>query len=537
MDTTAQTSYDEVPYPSAPRPQTHPDRLATLATLFGSSPPSVDSCRVLELGCADGANLIPMAYGLPEGEFVGVDLSARQITEGQVTVSALGFTNIDLRHGSISDVNAEWGQFDYIIAHGVFSWVPRPVQDKVLEICRSNLAANGVAYVSYNANPGWRWRGAVRDMMLYATQQMTEPGKRIEQARSFLGFLTDAVPTLIGSLPENQGYGLALAGVQEWTEQYSDSYLLHEFLEQENEPVYFYQFIERAARCGLQYLAEAEFRQLPTSSLPAKVSDSLRQLVKSRIDFEQYMDFLQNRSFRQTLLCHQDVPLARALQPQQVASLHVASSVFPETPEPDVRSTQVEKFLGLPGPDGAGLGFSTQHPLTKAVLLCLSEIWPRALAFDDLLAMARLRLGFELEAEHDAQDIHTLQNNLVGCFTLDLVELRVHVPRFVAQVSERPSVSPVALFQAENSTTVTNLRHQSISLDDDNVACHLLRYLDGSRDRADLMDVVAGLASQGVPEMQQNGVSAQDSDQAREMMAAVLDQRLRRLVNASLLIG
>lgn len=73
------TSYDEVPYESYPFAQTHPDRLATVATLLGLRPAPVEQCRVLELGCAGGGNLIPMALTLPESTFVGIDLSARQI--------------------------------------------------------------------------------------------------------------------------------------------------------------------------------------------------------------------------------------------------------------------------------------------------------------------------------------------------------------------------------------------------------------------------------------------------------------------------
>jgi len=73
-DSEEHTSYDEVPYESQSFPQSHPNRLATLGRLFGLSPAPVAQCRVLELGCASGGNLIPMAYHLPESEFVGLDL-------------------------------------------------------------------------------------------------------------------------------------------------------------------------------------------------------------------------------------------------------------------------------------------------------------------------------------------------------------------------------------------------------------------------------------------------------------------------------
>ena len=125
-----QTSYDLVPYSSHPFPQTHPDHLAALARLFGLAPPAVGDCRVLELGCASGGNLIPMAEQLPDSELVGVDLSARQIEDGRKALKATGLKNIQLRHASITDVDSTWGKFDYIICHGVYSWVPDEVQKK-----------------------------------------------------------------------------------------------------------------------------------------------------------------------------------------------------------------------------------------------------------------------------------------------------------------------------------------------------------------------------------------------------------------------
>ncbi len=97
MSDEPQTSYDEVPYASHAFPQTHPNTMATVATLFGMTPAPVTNCRVLELGCAAGFNIIPMAAALPDSRFVGVDLSSRQVAEGQEAIKALGLTNVELR--------------------------------------------------------------------------------------------------------------------------------------------------------------------------------------------------------------------------------------------------------------------------------------------------------------------------------------------------------------------------------------------------------------------------------------------------------
>src|SRR5262249_29794315 len=162
---------DEVPYESHPFAQTHPDRLCAVATILGTRPPPVGRGRVLEIGCASGGNLIPMAVALPEGKFVGVDLSGVEVSQGQKVIQTLKLPNIELRQQNILDVAPEDGRFDYIICHGIFSWVTRPVQDKILQICRQNLVPNGVAYVSYNTYPGWHMRGMIRDMMVYHSRQ------------------------------------------------------------------------------------------------------------------------------------------------------------------------------------------------------------------------------------------------------------------------------------------------------------------------------------------------------------------------------
>src|SRR6516165_7913322 len=159
MSKVPETSYDEIPYSNNAFYHTHPDCLATVATLFGMKPAPVQACRVLELGCGRGGNLIPMATSLPTSRFVGIDLSARQIAGGQEAVESLGLTNVELKQLSILDVDSDFGRFDYIICHGVYSWVPAAVQEKILEICAQNLAPSGIAYISYNCYPGWHLRG------------------------------------------------------------------------------------------------------------------------------------------------------------------------------------------------------------------------------------------------------------------------------------------------------------------------------------------------------------------------------------------
>ena len=184
MTATLQKSYDDFPYQTLPFAQTHPDRLATLAWLFGLEPTPIERCRVLELGCSSGGNLIPMAVTLPHSEFIGIDFSAVEIRQGAADVAASSLANVRLLQMDLRDFGDAFGSFDYVVAHGLYSWAPNEVQEKVLEICARQLGAKGVAYISYNTLPGWRLGAAVRDAMRYHTRQFTDPKIRVQQARA-----------------------------------------------------------------------------------------------------------------------------------------------------------------------------------------------------------------------------------------------------------------------------------------------------------------------------------------------------------------
>src|SRR5262245_38588278 len=129
-------SYDEVPYPNLSHVQSHPDTLATLATLLGLSPAPIEHSRILEIGCASGGNLIPMGLSLPGATLVGIDYSPRQIAAGQAALAGVGVANVTLRDMDIRAVTPELGEFDYIIAHGIYSWVPDEVRGRLLTVCK-----------------------------------------------------------------------------------------------------------------------------------------------------------------------------------------------------------------------------------------------------------------------------------------------------------------------------------------------------------------------------------------------------------------
>jgi cyclopropane fatty-acyl-phospholipid synthase-like methyltransferase len=455
--TSSSSPYDAVPYLGHPFAQTHPDRLATLATLFGLEPPPVERCRVLELGCGDGGNLIPMALGLPGAQLVGIDASASAIERGRQLVDALRLSNVALEALPIEDFEAPPGGFDYVIAHGVYSWVSDRVRDRLLALCREGLSEQGVAYVSYNALPGGRLREAMRDMLVFHSAAL-EPRERVAQARAFLGLL-------IEGWSERHEFGVIMRRQAERLLERSDETLFHDELAGVNESFYFHQFAEHAARHGLQYLAEADFFEMQIGVLHEPTATKLLA-VEDPLLREQYLDFLKGRMFRQTLLCRDELELDRT--PRSVRLDQMAAS----SPAKRGREAHADGRTSFEGPSGSTL--TTDHPVVSVALERLGRAWPAALWVRDLAPVGAS------EADRDA-----LRDALLRSYAANLIQLHVHPPQLAGSPGELPEASPLARHQARSGGLVTNLRHTSVRIDDE-LGRRLVSLLDGSRDRATL---------------------------------------------------
>ncbi|MGA3169874.1 MAG: class I SAM-dependent methyltransferase [Chthoniobacteraceae bacterium] len=518
------TTYDEVPYISDPFPQSHPAALASIATLLGMDPPPVDQCRVLEIGCAGGGNIIPMAQELPGSNFTGIDLSARQVKEGSDAIAILGLKNIQLHQMDLTEITPEFGQFDYIIAHGIFSWVPKEVAEKILEICSKNLTPKGIAYVSYNTLPGWHIRGMIRDMMTYHTRQFKRPDVKVRQARALLNFLAESVPG------ESNPYGMQLQNELETLRKARDSYILHEHLESENNPIYFHEFIERAEAHDLQYLGEAQFGIMALEAargVKPEIWGTLLQVCQTTIEREQYLDFLRNRQFRQTLLVHKDAVIDRSLSPEYMTRLYVSSIARPKAPM-NIESSEPES-IELP----SGASIPVRQPLMKAAVTHLNEIRPAAISFTELRKAARARLAPREGQDDEAlikQDTATLGNGLRSLYSLNFIELSSIPPATSPEVSGQPAASPLARYQAQRGGTVTNRRHRLIPMTE--FDRRILQQLDGSHTTQDLHKLVSDLIKNGTLTLARPANGHVD-----ELIDKTIEDSLKRFRQTNLLVA
>jgi SAM-dependent methyltransferase len=406
----AAQAYDDFPYEGYSFPLTHPERLATIAALFGMQPPPVATARVLELGCGTGGNLIPMAHAIPGAAFTGYDLSGVQVERARATIGALELRNIMVEQRNILDVGRS-GQFDYIICHGVYSWVPENVQERILAVCRESLSENGVALVSYNTYPGWHMRDSVREMMRYDARQFGDAKLQVAQSRALLDFLVKSVDS------EKTPYGMHLAGELKLLSSCDDYYIAHEHLERWNTPVYFHQFAERLAQHDLQYLGESEFSTMVVKNLAAPVAETLSRGIRDVLRMEQYMDFIRNRTFRSTLLCHKERQLDRNITGDRVKPLLVAARMELMDATTDLQTVKQEAFNAANGAQ-----FQTSAPLTRAALRVLASAWPRAVPFAALAADALRLIGSPEPAASPAAESQ-LGNDLLQLYAANAIEL------------------------------------------------------------------------------------------------------------------
>ncbi len=457
--------YDAIPYESLPFAETHPQRLAVLGRLLGLNVAAPQQCRVLELGSAAGGNLIPMAWYQPDSEFVGIELEAGQVRAGQRQIDELGIHNVRLLQGDILQLGDELGQFDYIIAHGVYSWVPDIVSEALLKLCRDRLQPNGIAYISFNTLPGWRVRGMVREMLLFHVREITEPVERLNTALAFIQFLIESLPQQKNPLTQH------LLVELKYLLNAHPSYVYHEFLEENNRAVLFTDFVAQAERNGLRYLCESQLSSMFGSAYGQRI-DAFLDTVAGTIESEQYLDFFTQRTFRQTLLCHAearpdyDIDLAGLDQFACYAQLKPPAKI-------ESRPNKPQKFTSQNGKE-----YDVEAPILKFMLKHMFENYPNAVSVPALVAIARQQCEAAAKNKH-AVDDKGWRGELFSLVANNAVQLRTEPLCISALTDDKPRVNTLVKVQAHEGNNLTSVHHETVYTDA--FTQRLVNYLDGSR--------------------------------------------------------
>ncbi len=505
------TAYDQVLYPSAVFPQTHPNRLATVAFLRGVNPATIGQSRVLELGCGVGSNLTSMAFHLPGSEFVGMDLARRPIAAGQAFITRLGLRNIVLHAMDVCEATADqFGRFDFIIAHGLYSWVPESVRERILSICHEMLNPQGVAYISYNAYPGNHLRDMVRRMMLFHTTGIENPHDKVGQARGLLKFIAE-------STPKPDYYVAAIRSQFDRTVKYPDEAFFHDDLSAVNQSFYFHEFNSDAERHGLQFVGEASSNDLLPGKFTDEVMERMRDLESAPESVrEQYKDFIRGTAFRQTLLCHKEITLAPDLIVDRVQKLYPSCDASSERVESG-SSPALTRFVR---PTGAEL--ETTNRLVSSALKIVCAKWPCEVAFGTLLTEA----SRDSDCAAGGDVAETLAGALLRAYRTGFIHLHVAPHQLTNVAGERPSTSKLARYQLTQGEAATNQLHVAIKFPDP-LSRQLFLLLDGTRDRETLTNELIDFVRKGLGKVVEDGAAVEDIDQV-----AII---LRRRVNDGLI--
>ncbi len=447
------SSFDALPYRHGAIPATHPARLGAIARLLGHGAAPPDRCRVLELGCGEGMNLLPLAERFSASQFVGVDFSAVHIGVGEEACRVASIANARLICADLREFEPEAGAFDYVIAHGVYSWVSDEVKDRLLQLCARALAPDGIAYLSYNVHPGWGLLGSLRAIIRAELAQVSDPrahARRLLPAlqRAFAGQDT----------PYAKLMSEALTGMQ----AKSEALLFHDELEIVNDPVTFLDFIAHTAGHGLHYLAEAGFSALPLEHLPPAAQGELAGLGVDFLRGQQLLDLFGNRQFRASLLTLSPAPAPPSSEPGPAIVAECAVGLHLRAIEGriDLTGSAPLRLLGR-----HNLVLSIEKPAQRAFFAALCEAYPHRIAFAQAVTRA-----MELLQQHGLPadlDSAPLALGLVKLFKIDQCDLLLAGSGHWLRPPAVPEASPLMRHQARSGLHVTNRWHEVVELTDE----------------------------------------------------------------------
>lgn len=410
--------YDELLYRGAPVEWTAPERLALASLLHGGPRTALAGYRLLELGCGSGENLLPMAFHRPHGSFVGLDAAARPLALAESRRASLGVSNVrfvqtDIRRAAeVVD-----GSFEFILAHGVFSWVPDAVRDALLSLAAERLSTDGLLYVNYNARPGWDVRGLVRGLLL--RQTAAEPGleARAELAQDIAARLAPALSGL------DHAFSRLLEDELRFVCEGERSWVAHEYLCTDNRAYWRGEVAALFAEYGFFHVADADY-DYDFNRTPEGLLERLAAARLAAGTIEEVADLCCYRQIQAPIFARG--PFARRPPDHhEFGDLLLASDLAP-VPATDPDGTSRFRHW-------SGCEVEAREPAIDAALRRLHPLWPRGervaalvpevpRVMDDLCLLHRhglveLRCGGAIDFPSDASPLHTLERAWGGYIT------------------------------------------------------------------------------------------------------------------------
>jgi SAM-dependent methyltransferase len=420
--------YEKHVYPPMSHPLSDPAVSAVAARMGGLEVPHPRRARILEIGCCSGHNLLPLALRWPESRFVGIDLAERSINEARERAAQVGIRNVVFHAGDLRDFEPADGPFDFIIAHGFFSWVPDEVKAALLVFCYRNLSPSGIATISFNLECGWRPRLPVIAKV-----------RAIRQARG--GDLMDALEILKSLTAPGDPEAAIIADMF----VKGPAILAFDDFGPVNDPWPLDRFAQAAANAGLRWLGESD----PGTNLPAglgvDVMAELRGRATDPLGFQLAMDEAAGRTFRSGVLCRDDAPVAARIPASRVLEFSVRAGNEPADPEAMAIFRTIRSFA------------PACVPVQEVIV-----------AHDPRMAVRQISEGI----------------------TRGWLRPRIEPVRFASEPPEFPRLDPLRLLCARLSLPVVDAWH--VPCDFPARHFGVLALMDGSKRQRDLAGFVAG---------------------------------------------
>lgn len=476
--------YDLFPYRGSVVSNASSGHLALCSRWHHGPRPSVRRFRLAELGCGDGANLLPLAFYDPESTFIGIDNAKAELDRACAGAKRLGLENTRFVLRDVRDLDpADFAPCDYVIAHGIYSWVPKDAREAILAFCRQSLATAGLAYVSYNAQPGWGMRRVVRETLLRDRSVREAPlGEKAERA-------IEAAARLLEDLPSRDyAHAVLLADELERVRDGKPFYVYHEYLADVNEGFWLGDFVNDARRQGLEYVADAQFCRWE-GHVPAELRDALARRDLDPVEQEETADLLGDRYFRASILCRTDAPRTSGSRRELIERSHVATSLHAVSDPFDLREDLIERFVGQGIASGNVPEVTLNAAITKAAVVLLAARWPAGMRLQELFdGAADLLSGHGCAVPDGARS--QLSDELITLFEAGQVEFRLSEPASPAELPEYPRAHALARYEAEHREALTSPYHVPIPFEP--AVRAMIRDLDGRRSHVELRVAFGG---------------------------------------------
>lgn len=463
-------SYDRVAYPSPVLESLTPDRLRASALLHGYNPPEATTASVLEIGCGDGVGLVAWASTAPTARIVGFDLSPIAVAKGKELAEAAGFTNVDLHVGDILTYPRDGEKFDYIVCHGVLSWVPEPVRAALLDLIAAKLAPGGIAYVSFDCLPGAAQKAALVPFLRSRVAETDDPMVAMKEAATVIDMINR-------SLRPDSKMRDHIDFVMQIMLNTKAGYFYHDWLAEHYRPIDLRQLIADSAAHGLKIAGSAANYDLDVPDLDDEAKAMLDSFGDDHGARLLAIDLLRGPSiFHRELFVRTDAP------PPPVTDGYKAVTYGFEGSREDTQTEAgpvTRYFLS----DTFSVTINTARSRAVLDLLYLNQ--PAEFTYDEIL-------------EHTKVDPDWLRSTLFELCRNNFIVTRSTPAPFTLEPGERPVAAPLVRAMADRGERI--IAHRSADVEADKLETRLLFALsDGTRTRTEIAVAMSELLGRDVP--------------------------------------